>query len=78
MSPQNSIVEHLVEMHSQAVSARQLKAAEGNGLGEVSWNHHGSKQERLEQRGQKSKPVAGGYLLSQDPTQTESTIIIRS
>ena len=36
-------------------SARQLKAAEGNGLGEVSWNHHGSKQERLEQRGQKFK-----------------------
>ena len=58
-SPQNSIVEHLVEMHSQAVSVRQLKAAEGNGLGEVSWNHHGSKQKRLEQRGQKFKPVAG-------------------
>ena len=56
MSPQNSIVEHLVEMHSQAVSVRQLKAAEGNGL---SWNHHGSKQKRLEQRGQKFKPVAG-------------------
>ena len=36
MGPQQSIVEHPVEMHSQAVSARQLEAAEGNGLWEVS------------------------------------------
>ena len=36
MSPQQSIVEHPVEMHSQAVSARQLEAAEGNGLGDSS------------------------------------------
>ena len=35
MSPQNCIVEHHVERHSQAVSARQLKAAEGKVLGSI-------------------------------------------
>ena len=37
-SPQKHIVEHCLQMHSNAVSARQRKVAEKKeGLGEVSW-----------------------------------------